>query len=85
MLDFLLRLFVSTIKFAFRVFMILGGAVFSGLGNAALAIFSHSEDNAQESVMSTTMNSPEAELGSGDIDVFELKAIHDRYRDIYGN
>ncbi|WP_198972488.1 hypothetical protein [Xylophilus sp. ASV27] len=81
MFDFLLRLFFSTIKFVFRVFVILGGAVFSGLVNAALSILTHVDEGEKEMPSVSNLADAERAYAAGEIDGFGLRAYRDMYED----
>ncbi|WP_280190819.1 hypothetical protein [Delftia sp. PS-11] len=45
MLDFTVRFILATLKFIFKVTLIIGGLIFSSLGNAFIAMLESSEEN----------------------------------------
>ncbi|GKS73249.1 hypothetical protein AVME950_00155 [Acidovorax sp. SUPP950] len=79
MLEFLFRLVVETIKFAFRILMILGGALVPALGSAAHA-FARTEEDGSEGMVFTA-NDADRAFFSGEIDAFERRAYRDRLGD----
>ncbi|WP_375576299.1 hypothetical protein [Paracidovorax oryzae] len=83
MLEFLFRLVVETVKFAFRVLMILGGLLLPALGNAAISFFSTDADTQREEEerMSYEANEMERELANGNDD----RMLQKNFRDVYGD
>ncbi|WP_026432938.1 hypothetical protein [Paracidovorax oryzae] len=79
MLEFLFRLVVETVKFAFRLLMILGGALVPAMGNAASA-FARKEENGGDGMVFTSHDADRA-FFNGEIDAFERRAYRDRLGD----
>ncbi len=80
MLEFLFRLVVETIKFAFRLLMIVGGLLFPALVNAGISVVASTDEEPGDEAMATPVSCANTAFANGEIDGFGLRA----YRDMNG-
>ncbi|AVS67393.1 hypothetical protein C8245_18425 [Paracidovorax avenae] len=80
MLEFLFRLVVQTVKFAFRLLMIVGGLLLPALVKAGISVVASSDDEPADEAMATPVSCANTAFANGEIDGFGLRA----YRDMNG-